>query len=143
MNESIDDVLEILPDLVLVVDSLGTVVFANERVECLGYAPRDLVGQPLALLIPEPYRASHAEHTARYHAGPWTRRLGTHSEFRARHRAGHTVPVDIQLSPLTVGQSVQTLCIIRDRTRQQELEAQLSTSEEQYRHMVEHASDVF
>jgi len=143
VKESIDDVLEILPDLVLVVDSLGTVVFANERVECLGYAPRDLVGQPLALLIPEPYRASHAAHTARYHASPWTRRLGTHSEFRARHRAGHTVPVDIQLSPLTVGDSVHTLCIVRDRTRQQELEAQLSTSEEQYRHMVEHASDVF
>jgi PAS domain S-box-containing protein len=143
VDESIYEVLEILPDLVLVVDSLGTVVFANERVEFLGYAPRDLVGQPLAVLIPERYRASHAEHVARYHAGPWTRCLGTQSGFRARHRAGHMVHVDIQLSPRTVGDSVRTLCIIRDLTTQKELEAQLSVSEEQYRHLVEHASDTF
>jgi PAS domain S-box-containing protein/putative nucleotidyltransferase with HDIG domain len=138
-----DEVLEILPDVVLVVDSTGTVVFANERIECLGYTPGDLVGQSLTLLIPERYRASHAEHVARYHAGPWTRRLGTQTGFRARHRAGHLVHVDIQLSPHTIDDSVHTLCIIRDLTAQKELEAQLSKSDEQYRHMVEHASDVF
>jgi PAS domain S-box-containing protein len=143
VDESIYDVLEILPDLVLLVDSSGTVVFANERVEFLGYAPHDLVGQPLAVLIPERYRTSHAEHVARYHAGPWTRRLGTQTGFRARHRAGHMVHVDIQLSPHTIRDSVHTLCIIRDLTRQKELEAQLSVSEEQYRHLVEHASDTF
>lgn len=143
MDESITEVFEILPDLVLVVDSLGTVVFANERVEFLGYAPRELVGQSLTLLIPERYRASHAEHAGRYHAGPWTRRLGTQTGFRARHRDGHMVHVDIQLSPHSFGESVHTLCIIRDLTAQKELEAQLSKSDEQYRHMVEHASDVF
>ena len=143
MDESIYDVLEILPDLVLVVDSSGRVVFANERVEVLGYTPRDLVQQPLTLLIPERHLASHAEHVARYHAGPWTRRLGTQSGFRARHRDGHMVHVDIQLSPLAIGDSVHTLCVIRDLTLQKELEARLSTSEEQYRQLVEHASDVF
>ena len=137
------DVLEILPDLVLVVDSSAVVVFANERVEWLGYTPRDLIGQPITLLIPERDRASHADHTSRYHAGPWTRRLGTHAGFRARHRDGRTIPVDIQLSPHTIGDSLHTLCIVRDLTNQMELEAKLSTSEEQYRHLVEHASDVF
>jgi PAS domain S-box-containing protein len=143
VDESSYDVLKILPDVALVVDSSGVVVFANDRIECLGYAPRDLIGQSLELLIPEPYRASHAEHTDRYHAGPWTRRLGTKTGFRARHRDGRTIPVDIQLSPHTIGDSLHTLCIIRDLTNQKELEAKLSTSEEQYRHLVEHASDVF
>jgi len=138
-----DEVLEILPDVVLVVDSSGTIVFANERIECLGYTPGDVVGQSIAVLVPERYRASHAEHVARYTDGPWTRRLGTQTDFRARHRSGRLVHVDIQLSPHTFRESAHTLCIIRDLTTQKELEAQLSTSDEQYRHMVEHASDVF
>ena len=143
MTESVYEILHVMPDVVLLVDASGTVVFANDRVQCLGYTADELVGQPVATLVPERDRARHLTHTARYLEAPSTRRLGTEPGFRARHRAGHTVPVDIQLSPHAFGDARHTLCVIRDLTAQKELEARLSTSEEQYRHLVEHASDVF
>src|SRR5262245_1645938 len=95
------------------------------------------------MLVPERYRTSHAEYMGRYHAGPWIRRLGTQTGFRARHRDGRTIPVDIQLTPHTIEDAPHTLCLIRDLTNEKELEAKLSTSEAQYRQLVEHASDVF
>ncbi|HEY1308634.1 MAG TPA: HD domain-containing phosphohydrolase [Vicinamibacterales bacterium] len=143
MTESVYEILHVLPDVVLLVDASGTVVFANDRVQCLGYTADELVGQPVATLVPERYRAGHVTHAARYHEAPWTRRLGTESGIRARHRVGHTVHVDIQLSSHAFGDAIHTLCVIRDLTAQKALEARLSTSEEQYRHLVEHASDVF
>src|SRR6185436_3401164 len=82
-------------------------------------AASEVVGQPMTTLVPD------------------------QNGLQARHRAGYCVPVDIMLTPQTVGDSTHTLCIIRDLTVQKELEARLSISEAEYKHLVEHASDVF
>jgi PAS domain S-box-containing protein/putative nucleotidyltransferase with HDIG domain len=112
-------ILQNMPDVVLLVDGAGKVVFANQQVKVLGYAASEVVGQPMTTLVPD------------------------QNGLQARHRAGYCVPVDIMLTPQTVGDSTHTLCIIRDLTVQKELEARLSISEAEYKHLVEHASDVF
>jgi PAS domain S-box-containing protein/putative nucleotidyltransferase with HDIG domain len=117
--ESDYEILQNMPDVVLLVDGAGKVVFANQQVKCLGYAASEVVGQPMTTLVPDS------------------------NGLQARHRAGYCVPVDIMLTPQTVGDSTHTLCIIRDLTVQRELEARLSISEAEYKHLVEHASDVF
>jgi len=94
-------------------------------------------------LLPEADRARHGEHVSRYHQAAVPRPLGTHGRFRALHRDGYSMPVDIMLSPQTVGEGLLTLCVIRDLSAQRALETRLSHSEQQYRHLIEQATDVF
>ena len=50
---SIGELLDILPDAVVMVDAGSIIVYCNQAVESLlGYAPVELQGQPLTVLLP-------------------------------------------------------------------------------------------
>jgi PAS domain S-box-containing protein/putative nucleotidyltransferase with HDIG domain len=110
-----------MPDAILLVDPAGTVTFANHQVQRrFGYAAGEIVGRPVEILLP-----------------------AAHARVRATHRDGHLVPVDVVLTPQAVDGAPLTLCVIRDVTARYDLETKLSQAEQQYRHLVEHASEVF
>lgn len=55
------------PDLVILMDETGTVVAVNASVErVLGYTAGELIGRPLARIIPPRYRDAHTEGLRRY-----------------------------------------------------------------------------
>lgn len=88
------------PDLLVVVDEQGRIVFTNDRCkDLLGFEPGELLGKPIAVLIPAQY-GGHAELCAAYRRQPLTRAMGKGPVLRARHKSGSLVPVDICLSPL-------------------------------------------
>ena len=81
------------PDLIIIVDGTGTIVFANERCrDLLGYNPAELVGQRVEMLVPDRY-AHHAVWRAAYQVEPTTRPMGTRSVLNARHKSGAEVPL--------------------------------------------------
>lgn len=96
---SVEDLLDILPDAVVMVDGDGRIVYGNAAVEpLLGHAPRALKGLPLETLVPVALREHHAELVERYRAGgggptPMRRR----PVLRALHRSGREVPVTISI----------------------------------------------
>lgn len=113
------------PDAVLVVTEDGTIAFANERCHTfLGYAPGELVGEPVETLVPAS-AGDHRGHRERYQKAPRARHMGTRPTLYARHRSGSTVPVDIALSPLPFpgpdGGSV-TQAVIRDAAHHRDFE---------------------
>jgi len=56
---AIGDLLDILPDAVIMVDADGRVVYANPAVQSLlGYAPAELLDEPLTRLVPHKLRVS-------------------------------------------------------------------------------------
>ena len=62
--------LESAPDAIIVVDSDGCMVLVNAMTEQLfGYSRRELVGEPVELLIPERYHEVHRRHRKRYSPG--------------------------------------------------------------------------
>ena len=62
-GELAQNVLELSPDATLVVDREGTIVFANAQVErTFGYAPHELAGQSVDMLLPTRFRPNHAAH---------------------------------------------------------------------------------
>jgi PAS domain S-box-containing protein len=117
------------PDMVLIVDGEARIRFVNEACrEMVGYEPADLVGQPLAMLVPAQDRTDHEQHLRRYQELPTVRAMGPPGlNTRAHHRAGHEVPVDIKLSPLSENGGRLTLAIVRDATLRKEYEEQLKS----------------
>jgi len=76
--QSETEILDWLPDGVLVVDRTGRIVYANGQTERLtGYRQTELLGQPVELLVPTSLRALHRGRRGGYVAGPKPRPMGS------------------------------------------------------------------
>jgi PAS domain S-box-containing protein len=108
--------LELYPDAVLIVDSVGVIVYANAVCEHqLGWPPGDLCGRLVDCLVPVRV-AHHARLRESHVAQPGERPMSRDLELAALHRAGHEVAVDIALRPFEVGGLRFVMVAIRDVT---------------------------
>lgn len=103
------------PDAILVVDADGTITAANDHVEALfGWAPGELVGQPIETLVPLGDRGVHVAERAAFLADPSARPMASGRDLEGLHRDGRRVPVDIALAPFDSGGGVQVAAFVRD-----------------------------
>jgi protein-histidine pros-kinase len=133
------NLLESAPDAMLIIDPAGKIGMVNAQAErLLGYPKEDLVAKPIELLVPERFRATHADHVAAYFKSPRARPLGAGLELHALRRDGAEIPVEISLSPMQSDQGTTVTASIRDVTerkvaesihRQFEAELQLKNRE--------------
>jgi len=110
-------------DAILIVAVDQTIRFANPAVHKLfGYAPEELVGQPLSLLQPQSTHAAHQAALARYlETNVRTLDWGG-TEVTARHRDGHHIPVEIVFSELQLEGQRLFVGFLRDITKRKEAE---------------------
>jgi PAS domain S-box-containing protein len=129
--------LEFLPDAVIVCDRGGSIQYANRTTQALfGYEAAELVGRPMSVLMPDRYRAKHALELNSYFAGPRVRPMGLGLQLTALRKDGREFPVDISLAPLQVGSDTYAIAAIRDiteRRRLEEREKELKTAEAEIR----------
>ena len=124
VNGPFGALLEASPDALLVVDADGRIAHVNRHVEeIFGYAPADLLGKPVELLVPVAQRARHEEHRRHYSAHPSVRPMGIDMELRGRRMDGTEIPVEISLSPLPAGKG--TICAVRDVTERKRADRML------------------
>lgn len=115
MNTIYQRIFEYTPDALLVVDSTGCISLANAQAETLfGYDRKELIGQPIEMLVPPRFAASHARHRKGFVGEAHSREMGAAVELFAQTRHGVELPVDIMLSPMIVDGHHFTLCVVRD-----------------------------
>lgn len=84
------------PDPIITIDEASTILFANAGAETVfGYRLSELVGQPLSMLIPERFRARHAEGIARYVATSQKRISWRGMRVSILAKSGVEIPVEI------------------------------------------------
>jgi PAS domain S-box-containing protein len=108
---------------ILVVDEQGLIVQVNGQIETMfGYAERELLGQPMELLLPERLRARHVDHRADYVAEPRVRTMGRGIDLAARRRDGSEFPVEISLSYVRTPGGLRAMAFVTDITERVVLE---------------------
>ncbi len=112
-------VIDVMPEAIVVTDRNGIIRRVNERATAIfGYEQKDLLGQPVELLIPQRYHGSHAGHREAYAAHPEIRPMGAGRDLYGRCKDGSEVPVEIALAPLNDGAvDGQIVVSIADITR--------------------------
>jgi len=126
-------VLEAAPIGMLVVDSSGTVLFANAYVEGLfGYGRSELVGTSLERLVPVRARSMHPEFRQQFLRAPSARAMGIGRDLYAMRKDGTEIPVEIGLSPLQTENGMFVLSSVVDITERKR-------SEERFRMALEAA----
>jgi len=118
-----EKLFEFSPDAVLVTDKIGSIVQANALAERMfGYDRQDLIGQPVEMLIPERFRPIHPKHRRDYAVQPRTRPMGAGLDLYGRRKDEVEFPVDIMLSPLSLGGESFALVVVRDITGRKQIE---------------------
>jgi diguanylate cyclase (GGDEF)-like protein/PAS domain S-box-containing protein len=132
---SAEAVLDASPDAVLAVDGRGRIVYANPKVQELGWSPEELRGEPIECLVPLRETERHAELRAAYHRQPTPRPMGIGLELAARRRDGTEFPVEISLAPVRSRRGPLVFATVVDITTRTNLQARLEqVHEELQRH---------
>ena len=89
------------PDPSIICASDYSIITVNEALcEVFGYKHYELVDKPLDTLIPERFHLTHRSKFDAFCATPERRPMAESSVFRARHKQGKEIEVQIALSPI-------------------------------------------
>lgn len=95
-----DKLLEALPCGVLLVDAEGLIGTANAAAHRIfGYAPGELIGRPVEVLIPSEQREAHRTSRANFAAQGRPRRMGRGRVLQGERKDGSTVALEVALTP--------------------------------------------
>jgi PAS domain S-box-containing protein len=140
--DAAEQLLEAMPDAIVMVGADGRVARVNRQAELLsGYSREELVGLAAEELVPDAHRSGHAAHRAAYQRRPSVRSMGSNLAIRFRRKDGSEFPADIALSPVMTDQGVLVLASVRDVTERKRVEAELLQAEERFRLVVESIND--
>ena len=127
-----EGLFEFAPDAIVVVDSKGGIVQANQQAERLfGYPRKELIGADHdTVLVPDRFRGKHLEDRRQYTSAPRVRQMGTGLDLYGRRKDGTEFPVDIALGPLQAKDEIVTLAVVRDITERKRAEMDLAAAKQ-------------
>jgi PAS domain S-box-containing protein len=113
-------IVELAPDAILVVDQAGRIELANRCAEDMfGYGRDTLLGLGVEALIPARLGAAHRAHRSDYAASPTSRPMDGGLDLWARRADGREFPVEISLSPITLGDGTRVVVTVHDASQRQ------------------------
>jgi PAS domain S-box-containing protein len=109
------DLLESVPDGIVMVNQEGRIVLSNVQAERLfGYQRGELAGQAIEVLLPHGTRRVHVGHRSEYFDLPGPRAMGRDIELFGLRKDGTEFPVEISLSPIETEAGTLVMSAIRD-----------------------------
>ena len=142
-SRSLALLLEAAPVAIVTVDRHGVILFANTRLnELFGYESGELLGQPVEVLIPDPFREIHQFHREEYVHRPHIRPMGIGMELAGRRKDGREFPIEAGLSHIHVGDTLLVMGSITDISRRKQTEEMLETRVQERTHELERRRQV-
>lgn len=111
---------------ILAIDPHGDIVYANPSVLSLfGYSREEMIGKPVAMIIPERLRSAHTKGFARAAAGADLNLGGRTVEVPALKKGDIEFPIEIALSVWRTGEGMFAGAVINDITEKRERDNRL------------------
>jgi len=136
-------VLVSAPEGLFVFDREGRIVFVNSQIdELFGYAPGELLGQSLEVLLPVLFWEMREQQSAASTPAPGLpiERYGLEQMGYCKNRA--EVLVQVSVGPVEAQDRPLECCIVRQIAAPEEQSQALNDSNDQFRQMVENSHDI-
>ncbi|MFZ1688515.1 MAG: PAS domain-containing sensor histidine kinase [Flavobacteriales bacterium] len=122
----------------VLVDARGVILMKNPRLgEMFGYAPGELLGQSIEILIPQAARQRHTEHRDRYNARPVQRSMGIGMDLHGVRKDGSEIPVEVSLNHFAVHGVHYVMGLVTDITLRRKAEEELQRTNDELEDRVE------
>ena len=134
--------VEAAPNAMVLVNAEGLIEMVNAQAErVFGYAPTEMLHQPVEMLVPERLRGNHPKLRESFSADPQTRPMGASRDLYALRKDGSEFPVEIGLNPIDIEQGTMVLCAIVDITERKAAKLALHERELQLRSILDTVPD--
>ncbi len=116
-EEKFRSLAETANDAIVSADSQGNIAYFNRAAERIfGYFSKEIVGQPLTVLMPERFRNLHRQGVDRFLRTGDTRVIGKTVELAGRRRDGTEFPLELSLSSCKTSDGIFFTGILSDIT---------------------------
>ena len=123
------EVLEAMPDGVVIVNLDGEMVLVNREIErLLRYEREELLGKSVEMLLPDNLARTHTGHRSQFAKNPHRRSMGHGLDLVARRSDGSVFPVEISLAPAEVAGESVVIATVRDVTLNRQVDSDLAAA---------------
>lgn len=129
-------ILATVPDAMVIIDERGLILsFSAAAEKMFGYREPEVLSENVSLLMPSPDRERHDGYIRKYLATGKGRIIGTGRVTTARHRDGHTFPIELAVGEARVDGKRIFTGFIRDLTERQQAELRLQELQAELAHV--------
>jgi PAS domain S-box-containing protein len=137
-------ILNTVVDGVVTIDDRGIIESVNTAaLHMFGYTEPELVGHPIALLMPAPHRARYRFLLRRFLDYGADSIVGRTREVPAQRRDGTVFPAELTVGELRLERDRQYVGVIRDVSERKQQEARVRESLGRFQEIAERIEDVF
>ena len=98
---SLAAVMNTVLDGLVIIDNVGIIcAFNPAAVRIFGYAPQEVIGQNVKILMPEPYKAEHDGYLENYHQTHNPKIIGIGREVSGRRKNGEVFPMELGVNEI-------------------------------------------
>lgn len=132
----LNSILETVPDAMVVINEAGVVQSFSKTAERLfGYRAREVIGQNIRMLMPEPYRSQHDGYLQRYRTTGEKRIIGIGRVVVGERKDGTTFPMELSIGEMRSNNIRFFTGFIRDLSERQQTEARLQELQSELIHI--------
>lgn len=127
-EQRVEAIVQSAMDAIITCDDAQNIVLFNGAAEkVFGVTAAEIVGQPLARLIPDRYRGVHERHVTQFgEHGQTTRRMGGTTVLHGLRANGEEFPIDASISQVMLGGRRYYTVILRDVTARMAAEQEIA-----------------
>ncbi|SFZ92293.1 hypothetical protein SAMN05428642_102639 [Flaviramulus basaltis] len=125
-QEIFNILLDAVSEGVLVVDTNQNIMETNSALETIfGYKNKELIGQPLQVLIPHRYHENHGSHFAGFMKNRERRQMGKGRDLYGVRKDGTNFSIEIGLNPFEVYGHTYVMALVIDISERKKQEIQI------------------
>ncbi len=135
-QDHLQSILDTVPEAMIVIDEAGTIRSFSAAAERLfGWTATEAIGCNVTLLMPDPYRAEHAQYLGRYLDTGERKIIGIGRVAVGVRRDGSTFPIELAVGEMRSGRRRFFTGFIRDLTEPQAAERRLHDMQSELIHV--------
>jgi two-component system sensor kinase FixL len=135
-EERLRSILDTVPDAIILIDERGTVEsFSPAAARLFGYAPDQVIGENVKMLMPQGYREQHDGYLQRYMKTGEKRIIGIGRIVVGQRSDGSTFPMELAVGEMKLGERRLFTGFVRDLTERQGTERRMQELQSELLHV--------